>query len=91
MGEDPEVMLQDAIEEMRITMPKLNMVLVATRATVIRLEEERDPEGGDERRQRQQVPTFARSVAATIASSARWPYRAARSCPSESCFIGNPR
>jgi phage shock protein A len=42
MGEDPEVMLQDAIEEMRITMPKLNQVLVATRATVIRLEEERD-------------------------------------------------
>jgi phage shock protein A len=42
IGEDPEVMLQDAIEEMRITMPKLNMVLVATRATVIRLEEERD-------------------------------------------------
>jgi len=42
MGEDPEVMLQDAIEEMRTTMPKLNSVLVATRATVIRLEEERD-------------------------------------------------
>jgi phage shock protein A len=42
MGEDPEVMLQDAIEEMRITMPRLNSVLVATRATVIRLEEERD-------------------------------------------------
>jgi phage shock protein A len=41
-GEDPEVMLQDAIEEMRMTMPKLNSVLVATRATVIRLEEERD-------------------------------------------------
>lgn len=40
MGEDPEVMLQDAIEEMRTTMPKLNTVLVATRATVIRLEEE---------------------------------------------------
>lgn len=40
MGEDPEVMLQDAIEEMRMTMPKLNSVLVATRATVIRLEEE---------------------------------------------------
>ena len=33
-------MLQDAIEEMRTTMPKLNSVLVATRATVIRLEEE---------------------------------------------------
>ena len=42
MGEDPEVMLQDAIEEMRTTMPKLNSVLIATRATVIRLEEERD-------------------------------------------------
>src|SRR5918994_6619577 len=40
IGEDPEVMLQDAIEEMRITMPKLNSVLIATRATVIRLEEE---------------------------------------------------
>jgi phage shock protein A len=42
MAEDPEVMLQDAIEEMRTTMPRLNSVLVATRATVIRLEEERD-------------------------------------------------
>jgi phage shock protein A len=41
-AEDPEIMLQDAIEEMRTTMPKLNAVLVATRATVIRLEEERD-------------------------------------------------
>jgi phage shock protein A len=41
-AENPEVMLQDAIEEMRVTMPKLNSVLVATRATVIRLEEERD-------------------------------------------------
>ena len=35
-------MLHDANEEMRMTMPKLNSVLVATRATVIRLEEERD-------------------------------------------------
>jgi phage shock protein A len=42
VGENPEVMLQDAIEEMRMTMPRLNSVLVATRATVIRLEEERD-------------------------------------------------
>ena len=42
LGEDPEIMLQDAIEEMRMTMPKLNSVLVATRATVIRLEEERN-------------------------------------------------
>jgi phage shock protein A len=42
VGENPEVMLQDAIEEMRMTMPKLNSVLVATRATVLRLEEERN-------------------------------------------------
>src|SRR6187402_658774 len=39
-GEDPEVMLQESIEEMRNTMPKLNQVLVTTRATVIRLEQE---------------------------------------------------
>ena len=32
-------MLQEAVEEMRGTMPRLNQVLVATRATVIRLEE----------------------------------------------------
>jgi phage shock protein A len=49
MAEDPEVMLQDAIEEMRTTMPKLNSVLVATRATVIRLEEERNALAGQER------------------------------------------
>jgi phage shock protein A len=49
MAEDPEVMLQDAIEEMRTTMPKLNSVLVATRATVIRLEEERTALAGQER------------------------------------------
>jgi len=49
MAEDPEVMLQDAIEEMRTTMPKLNSVLVATRATVIRLEEERDQLRAQER------------------------------------------
>jgi len=41
MGEEPEVMLQEAVEEMRATMPRLNQVLVATRATVIRLEEEK--------------------------------------------------
>ena len=40
-AEDPEVMLQEAVEEMRATMPRLNQVLVATRATVIRLEEEK--------------------------------------------------
>ncbi len=49
LGEDPEVMLEDAIEEMRTTMPKLNSVLVATRATVIRLEEERNQLAGQDR------------------------------------------
>jgi phage shock protein A len=41
-AEDPEVMLQESIEEMRNTLPKLNQILVTTRATVIRLEEGRD-------------------------------------------------
>ena len=40
-AEDPEIMLQEAIEEMRNTLPKLNQILVTTRATVIRLEEEK--------------------------------------------------
>lgn len=40
-AEDPEVMLQESIEEMRNTLPKLNQILVTTRATVIRLEQER--------------------------------------------------
>src|SRR5204862_1936912 len=38
-AEDPEVMLQEAIEEMRNTLPKLNQILITTRATVIRLEQ----------------------------------------------------
>lgn len=41
-AEDPEVMLQESIEEMRNTMPKLNQILVTTRATAIRLEQERE-------------------------------------------------
>ncbi len=41
-GEDPEVMLQESIEEMRNTLPKLNQILVTTRATVIRLQQEKD-------------------------------------------------
>ena len=49
MGEDPEVMLQEAVEEMRATMPRLNQVLVATRATVIRLEEEKNRLDREER------------------------------------------
>lgn len=41
-AEDPEVMLQESVEEMRNTLPKLNQILVTTRATVIRLEQEKE-------------------------------------------------
>src|SRR5688572_33224586 len=41
-AEDPEVMLQESIEEMRNTLPKLNQVLVTTRATAIRLEQQKE-------------------------------------------------
>jgi phage shock protein A len=41
-AEDPEVMLSESIEEMRNTLPKLNQILVTTRATVIRLEQEKE-------------------------------------------------
>jgi phage shock protein A len=41
-AEDPEVMLQESIEEMRNTLPKLNQILVTTRATAIRLEQEKE-------------------------------------------------
>ena len=40
MGESPEVMLQQSIQEMRETMPRLNQILVQTRAVVIQLEED---------------------------------------------------
>ena len=39
-GEDPEVMLQQAVEEMRSTLPRLNEILISTRATVLKLEGE---------------------------------------------------
>lgn len=39
-GEDPEVMLQQAAEEMRSTLPRLNEILISTRATVLKLESE---------------------------------------------------
>lgn len=72
VGEDPEVMLQDAIEEMRMTMPKLNSVLVATRATVIRLEEERDA-----------LVTQDRNLTAAIQAALRDGSAAARSVAEE--------
>src|SRR3954462_15816797 len=54
-AEDPEVMLQESIEEMRTTLPKLNQVLVTTRATVIRLEQEREELA---RKKKQLVPSI---------------------------------
>src|SRR3954447_11973051 len=41
-AEDPEVMLQESVEEMRNTLPKLNQILITTRATAIRLEQEKE-------------------------------------------------
>jgi phage shock protein A len=72
LGEDPEVMLEDAIEEMRMTMPKLNSVLVATRATVIRLEEERN-----------QLATQDRNLSGSIQAALRDGSPAARSIAEE--------
>lgn len=72
LGEDPEVMLEDAIEEMRMTMPKLNSVLVATRATVIRLEEERN-----------QLATQDRNLSGSIQAALRDGSAAARSIAEE--------
>jgi phage shock protein A len=72
VAEDPEVMLQDAIEEMRTTMPKLNTVLVATRATVIRLEEERD-----------QLARQDKNLSASIQAALREGSAAARSVAEE--------
>lgn len=51
-AEDPEVMLQESIEEMRNTLPKLNQILITTRATVIRLEQGKE---ALERREKQLV------------------------------------
>jgi len=38
LAEDPEVMLQETVEEMRNTLPRLNQILVSTRATVLKLQ-----------------------------------------------------
>jgi phage shock protein A len=54
-AEDPEVMLQESIEEMRNTLPKLNQILITTRATVIRLEQGKE---ALERREKQIVSSI---------------------------------
>ncbi len=54
-AEDPEVMLPESIEEMRNTLPRLNQILVTTRATVIRLEQEKEEA---ERKEKQLVSSI---------------------------------
>src|SRR4030095_13787220 len=54
-AEDPEVMLQESIEEMRNTLPRLNQILVTTRATVIRLEQEKEELERKERQVRNSI------------------------------------
>jgi phage shock protein A len=49
-AEDPEVMLQQSIQEMRETMPRLNQILVQTRAVVIQLEEDEQRQATQEKR-----------------------------------------
>ena len=49
-GEDPEVMLQQSIQEMRETMPRLNQILVQTRAAAIQLEDDETRLGREEKR-----------------------------------------
>lgn len=49
-AEDPEVMLQQSIQEMKETMPRLNQILVQTRAVVIQLEEDDQRLAGQEKR-----------------------------------------
>jgi len=48
-AEDPEVMLQQAAEEMRTTLPRLNQVLISTRATAIRLADDEQKLAASER------------------------------------------
>jgi phage shock protein A len=64
MAEDPEVMLQQAVEEMRNTIPRLNTILVSTRATALKLE-------GDVVRLEQQSSQLTRSIKAALQDGAR--------------------
>ena len=88
VGENPEVMLQDAIEEMRMTMPKLNSVLVATRATVIRLEEERD---ALQRQDRNLTASIQAALRDGSAAARAWPRRTRSSCSSCARISRAPR
>src|SRR5262249_13216755 len=49
-GESPEVMLQQSIQEMRETMPRLNQILVQTRAVVIQLGEDVSRNAAEEKK-----------------------------------------
>src|SRR6266487_1627851 len=64
MAEDPEVMLHQAVEEMRNTIPRLNTILVSTRATALKLE-------GDVVRLEEQSAQLTRSIKAALQDGAR--------------------
>src|SRR5262252_7368219 len=49
-GENPEVMLQQSIQEMRETMPRLNQILVQARAVVIQLDDDVARDASEEKR-----------------------------------------
>ncbi|HEX3526411.1 MAG TPA: PspA/IM30 family protein [Thermoanaerobaculia bacterium] len=54
-AEDPEVMLQESIEEMNNTLPKLNQILVTTKATALRLKQGKEEL---ERKERQLISSI---------------------------------
>jgi phage shock protein A len=64
LAEDPEVMLHQAVEEMRNTIPRLNNILVSTRATALKLE-------SDVARLEQQAAQLTRSIKAALRDGAR--------------------
>jgi phage shock protein A len=59
LAEDPEVMLHQAVEEMRHTIPRLNSILVSTRATALKLD-------SDVGRLEQQAAQLTRSIKAAL-------------------------
>lgn len=58
-AEDPEVMLHQAVDEMRNTVPRLNGILVSTRATALKLED-------DKRRLEKQEAQLTSSIKAAL-------------------------
>src|SRR5437763_11427512 len=59
-AEDPEVMLQESIEEMNNTLPKLNQILITTKATALRLRQGKEEL---ERKERQLISSIKAALA----------------------------